>query len=257
MARLTRDLLTGRSLARPRRLFPYGVPDPSMEPSLDLWLKADPLALNDGDPVSTWIDSSRSGLNYGAAGSARPTFKTNIVNGWPIVRFATDDVLTPSGAALTYGEDNTLAVICTERTSGTGYILAGSGAQGGPAFITGFSSRDFEYFFTATVGHERQTFATTAAAGFHLLVLVREDGGAFNERLQGYFDGARAFDVVVNGLDNWSTQTLSKIGDFSAGDFYNGDIAEIMHFRCLFGPRQLNNLSRYAFHKYGISTSLI
>lgn len=43
--------------------------------------------LNDGDPVSLWPDSTGNGHNATASGSARPTFKWNIVGGKPVVRF--------------------------------------------------------------------------------------------------------------------------------------------------------------------------
>ena len=53
-----------------------------------LWLKADAISgLNDGDLVSSWLDQSGNAFNFSASGSARPTYKTNIQNGNPVVRF--------------------------------------------------------------------------------------------------------------------------------------------------------------------------
>lgn len=46
------------------------------------------LTLHDGDPVSSWMDSSTSGNNGTNTGTARPTFKTNILNGKPVVRYS-------------------------------------------------------------------------------------------------------------------------------------------------------------------------
>lgn len=257
--RLTRETLAGRHVIRQRRLFPFGYFSPAFEPSLGLWFKADSLlgTLNDNDPVSSWPDSSPSNLPYGqATGSAQPTFKENIVNGLPVIRFATNDVLTPNPTAYTYGENNTVIAVVSESTSGGGYIFAGSGSEGGPAFISGFSSKDFEYFSRVTA--ERATFAASAAAGFHALALVREDGGAFGESFNGFYDGLHAFNQTVNGTDNWSGRTLTKIGDFSAGDFFNGDIAELIFCRRLLGPARLNDfLAGYIWPKYGILQSVI
>ncbi len=68
--------------------------------NLELWLKADAITgLVDNDPVATWIDSSgNSNDATQAVAAARPLYRTNILNGLPIVRFdATDDVLnTPN-----------------------------------------------------------------------------------------------------------------------------------------------------------------
>ncbi len=70
----------------------------SLSPSL--WLKADTLALNDGDPVTTWADQSGNGLDFSQATSAaKPTFKVAIQNGLPVVQFdGVDDWM--SGALL-------------------------------------------------------------------------------------------------------------------------------------------------------------
>lgn len=60
---------------------------------LRLWLKADALVLANNDPVTSWTDSSGLGNNATQATVAKkPTFKTAIVNGLPVVRFdGTDD----------------------------------------------------------------------------------------------------------------------------------------------------------------------
>lgn len=259
--RRTNELGNDRELTTVRRRFPFGYYNIGLEQSMGIWLEADSLlgTLVDNDPISTVTDLTGHGFDYGAAGTARPTFKTNIVNGYPVMRFATNDVLTPTGSAYTYGENNTVIVVCTERTSGSGYIFSGNQAfggvpEGGPAFITGFSSKDFEYF--ARSGGERQTFATTAAAGFHILTLVREDGGVLGETFQGYIDGALAFSTSVIGNDNWSGATLAKIGDFSAGDFYNGDIVVLAAARRCLTLGQLNRIHHGLGVKYGIAVRM-
>ena len=52
-----------------------------------------PTGLNDGDPVSLWKDSSTGGHDASQTGTARPTFKTNILNGKPVVRYAAGNSL--------------------------------------------------------------------------------------------------------------------------------------------------------------------
>jgi hypothetical protein len=69
---------------------------PSDLSGLRLWLKADALTgLADGDPVTTWTDSSGNAFNPAQATTAKkPLYKTSILNGLPIVRFdGIDDVL--------------------------------------------------------------------------------------------------------------------------------------------------------------------
>ena len=65
---------------------------------LQLWVKADQIAGADGDLVATWSDQSGLAHDLVAAGTARPTLKTNIVNGLNIVRFngTTNGMRAPS-----------------------------------------------------------------------------------------------------------------------------------------------------------------
>lgn len=48
-------------------------------------LQADTLALNDGDPISPWVDQSGNGHDFTQMGSARPAKQTD--SGYPIVNF--------------------------------------------------------------------------------------------------------------------------------------------------------------------------
>lgn len=74
-----------------------GYGDSSFSPSsisgLLLWLKADSLALSNGNSVTTWGDSSGNGhdmtfnVNAGNAGGTA-VYNTNVLNGKPVVRLA-------------------------------------------------------------------------------------------------------------------------------------------------------------------------
>ncbi len=68
---------------------------PDTVSGLLLWLKADWLNLNDGDTVSSWTDASGNNNHATAATAAnRPTFKKNIINGKPALRYdGNSDVL--------------------------------------------------------------------------------------------------------------------------------------------------------------------
>ena len=56
-------------------------------PGLKVWLRADAVTgLNDGDPVSTWSDTSGSGNHAAAQGTDAITFRVNRVNGLPAIR---------------------------------------------------------------------------------------------------------------------------------------------------------------------------
>lgn len=69
---------------------------PSDISGLKIWLKADAGAgSSDGDAVGTWTDQSGTSHSFTqATGGKKPTYKVNIRNGLPVVRFdGTDDQL--------------------------------------------------------------------------------------------------------------------------------------------------------------------
>jgi hypothetical protein len=58
---------------------------PTQVANLSSWYKADALSLADGATVSSWVDSSGNGRSF-TAGNA--VYKTNIINGLPVVRIS-------------------------------------------------------------------------------------------------------------------------------------------------------------------------
>jgi hypothetical protein len=75
------------------------VPTDSATPVV--WLKADALALDDGDPVTSWTDSSGSGNHLvQAVEGLQPTFQSSEINGLPVVRFDGGDCLADPAVEL-------------------------------------------------------------------------------------------------------------------------------------------------------------
>jgi hypothetical protein len=80
--------------------------EPDAISGLQMWLDADQIVgLVDNDPVATWADASGN-ANDATQGTAanRPIYKTNIVNGKPVVRFdnTNDGMTTPLTLANPY-----------------------------------------------------------------------------------------------------------------------------------------------------------
>lgn len=107
---------------------------PQAVAGLQLWLKADAIVgLNDGDPVSTWADASGNGRDLTQALTKRPTYKTNIVNGLPVVRFdGTNDVLiSPS---FSYEQPSTIFMVNKTTSSDFKYWFSSRGGFGMAAY---------------------------------------------------------------------------------------------------------------------------
>lgn len=94
---------------------------PTRVPGLVAWYRAaDITGLVDGDPVATWNDSSGLG-NHATQGTAakRPTYKTGILNGKPVVRLATDDGLVVADSATYKTAAITMFIVCTSTVVGS------------------------------------------------------------------------------------------------------------------------------------------
>lgn len=217
---------------------------PDDEATLDFWLKADSLILSDNDPVADWPDQSPSGLNYGQNTSgAQPKFKTNIVNGKPVVRFDGGDQLNSDPTSLPWTTANTI-IWCGTPSSTSAYLFAEV------AFISGFAGKAFEYFWPAS-GAERATFAVTAS-GFHILTLTRTNGTG---NYVGYLDGLQVFSNPVVAAD-WNGSGLQTIGS-RTGSSFTGDMCEMIHCSSVLNSTGLNNMHTYLGDKYNISITLI
>ena len=220
---------------------------PSDIAGLDWWLEADSISGNDGDAVTDWLDISGAAKHYGQnTTSEKPVLKKNIVNGHAVVRFTTDDRLAPDPNGRTLSTANTMVLVGTPTTTSSSYIFAGDQSQGIPAFISGFSSKSFEYF---NPGSERATFAASTS-GFHILTVTRTDdtGNAV-----GYLDGTQVFSIAVSTSSDWAIATIVQIGSFGGINFYSGDIAEILHWPSVLSGADLTSLHSYLKTKYGIA----
>ena len=89
------------------------------------WYRAADLSLADGAAVATWTDSSGNGRDATqATGTKQPLYKTNIINGKPVVRFdGVDDFLNVPAIDLTGTSGLTLFVVVANITSGGDRVL--------------------------------------------------------------------------------------------------------------------------------------
>lgn len=84
------------------------------QPLQVLWLKADNLDLDDGDPVTEWPDASGYGFDAtpGRPGNDAPVFRTSKLNGYPLVHFDLNNFfIIPDEEELDGGEGLSIFVV--------------------------------------------------------------------------------------------------------------------------------------------------
>jgi hypothetical protein len=185
-----------------------------------LWLKADALVLANNDPVTTWTDSSGSGNHFTqATAGAKPTFKTGVLNGLPVIRGDGGDHLAHSGA-VTGNEQYTLLIVQKKSaTAGTiSFYNGNSGANGYGYYQDGSDLRNV-FFGGAAVKVDGAPSATDFEA------VVSTWNGTTSR-------------MWVNGTEVELTDPATGMAGVPSGDTtvfglagtnqWNGDIAEIM-----------------------------
>lgn len=195
-----------------------------------LWLKADALGLSDNDPVSTWTDSSGNGNDATSTGGARPTFKTAIVNGMPVVRFdGSDDFMKVT--ALPYGA---FTIFYVYNVS-TGGIIGEHSTNGGS------NSGDYHYqpggaHFAANAtggGGALSAFdSTSPSIGTSTWLLISRTMDGTHAGHLAWVNGVSVTRSSFVGTSNPGTATITD--DYYIGAragtalFTAGDIAEII-----------------------------
>lgn len=230
---------------------------PSDITGLKLWLKADGTlwqdsarttpATADADPVGAWDDASGLGVHatQGTAGN-RPTLKTNILNGKPVLRFdGSSDRMVSSASAATK-PFTVFAVFKAATVAVTSTMIGASATSGmhwridqGGAHPQQILLQDVGVIGASTGG---QTTAT------HVDAVTYSSGGAW----AFYLDGVAKGTGTDNQTFTASTTTIGYNGS-NNGELCNGDLAEIIKYDSVLSTADMNRVGNYLETKYGVT----
>lgn len=233
----------------------YG-PDPSSITNLELWLKADSLAVGDSNQISTWVDSSGNGRDAtGVIGSAltKPKLRSTLgPNSMPTVEMA----ITNS----TSGPWFTLPNFLTGFSAGHIFAVvqinfdppSSVNARCGPPFGD-FGSAGDEYFpffsdskiydaFGSTV--RKTTVNPTPSLTSWRLYESRSASAAWSNHL----DGTQLFTTATNTV-GWSTTPF--IGHSTTSNkVLDGYISEIILYSRVLSGGEITTIKAYITAKY-------
>lgn len=242
-----------------------GTSGPPFSPSdiadLIVWLDASTLSLTNGDPVSTWNDSSSGGTNDATqSGSARPIYIASGLNSLPTVRFdGTDDYLTmPSGfstwtagfvwffvakpAATPTNNEKFLSF----SSGGTRVIACGRNASTSEGILFSYNSSDTVRYFFSSTGFSPAS--TGAVYSFH------NPAGSADAAVTGEMRK----DNVSFGTGNTYvppvvTRPNAFIGvSWFGPEYYNGDFSEILIYNRALTEGEITDVYDYLNGKYGL-----
>jgi len=215
------------------------------------WWKADDISgAGDGDSLATWLDSTGNGHHLTqVTGGSQPVYKTNRANGLPAVNFGTINAssyfdIPRFFAAYTEGE--IFLVLRADEDF--------SAVQSGLMALGGASSNDS--YTEATSGYVRSSFGTnsdrTAVTGLLSLSLRNWRTANFasaNNDFKTRMDGVLVFGSAINTVI-WPAAGLAWLGKNRVGDFFHGDIAEILFYPNVLSSGDRAIVQTYLTNKY-------
>ena len=239
MARTTAGTRTPANMRTPagtRTAITGSITAPSSISGLSLWFKADVIAgLNDGDAISTWLDSSGNGLNATQTATARPLYKTNILNSLPIARFD--------------GSNDRMDIAGSPSVASIFVVSNWTGASVFPS--------DFRGMFGRAAGGRSVLFGRNAEKNIGSALT----GATTNVRVNGSASGSvKSFIPLTSFKISYTDTATPIIGEsgwyIASGDsnnlYWQGDIAEVIVYSTQLTNVQRAGVEGYLCNKYGI-----
>lgn len=229
---------------------------------LSRWYRADSLALADGDPVATWVDSSANAANLTAAGAARPTYRATRWNGLPGLVFSGAQVMSSVAAGGRPTSGVTVFVVASsyKHAAFPQYCAWGSGTTQG-FNLYGNTGADADgvppaFILLGTGGVWGDNLATTGlrpGRGDVCLITARRSGIETWIQIDG---GDRVTDAVgnANAIDYGAGPITLSVGDkgAAAGPF-KGIVHELVIYDRALTPAEVLVVEDYLDAKWRVT----
>ncbi len=220
---------------------------------LKAWFKADAITgLSDGAAVSTWDDSSASNYDLTQGGGInQPLYKTNIINGKPVVRFdGSNDYMQNTSIS---GFTSAASVLLMQKINGN--QNAGSYELGYNSGVnTGISNIPWggtHYSRVGGAGNGDITWAYTIP--YTNLISQVYNGGSTSHK--AWENGTLKNTTTVSASFSNSPNTLT-VGALAPSSYWlQTDIAEYILFTSALTDSNRKGLEAYIQHKWGLSST--
>jgi hypothetical protein len=218
---------------------------------LSVWLRASSLALSDGDAVTTWENEGAQGDATQATAGLKPVYKTNIINGLPVVRFDGTGRHLAIAAFVNSASWTVFWVAKTTVNSVQQVFTAdySAGARYGQTrFQSNASVRLIGFNTTPSAFSDDQPFT---AGSFVYASFVRR-----SSTIQAYVNGTSGGSTAISGTAPTSNRAW-HVGRVDPADainteLLNGDVAEILLYASALSDVDRARVESYLSAKYAL-----
>jgi uncharacterized Zn-binding protein involved in type VI secretion len=215
---------------------------PPVTTDLKLHLNASQLTgLSDGDAVTHWADMSGM-FNNATTSAGTPIYKTNQLNGNPVIRFDDSSALTTADLSSQFPTAATVFIVTTLNTD-DGYTLVKANPGVDEYWRFGFGGRSYPAVFRAS---RLEDYCAMPSTDSHLFAIT---------------SSASAWEMAINGASqgvaggNYNSGGALVIGNGSSGGGLDGDIAEVLIYSRVLTSEETNVVGSYLASKYDLTTS--
>lgn len=238
--------------------------------NLNVWLQASSIGQADNTGVSTWTDSFRSQTATQAVSASQPTYKTNVINGLPAVRFngsGNNLVLNAVSASVVvnFNAGATIFVVCSGSSgtmSGNNAIFCGATTgndyDAGDTIImtTGYLGTNTPSGMNVSYRGVQNTNITTAfRSWFYWSYQVSVSGANITQNTNK--NGVQVETKTGLGSGNCAPTKVNigarvATGGAYTAPYYFGDIAEIIVYSTDIGAANIAKVENYLKTKYAL-----
>lgn len=207
----------------------------------DIWLDANQELFANNDPVGQFTDWSGNGNHFTSSGTARPTFKTNRINGRPsVLADGVDDGLILSSFA-SKSAWTVMFVGCLNSFAATSNILSIDDYAPDGTYILLQQNSSTSAAINANVG---VTGSITSSVGVANAILIMGNSSSGTIRASDNSMGTTA----ANYLKALSNMRLFRRGD---GLYANYEISELFFYPSVLSSADRNTIWTYFNTRYG------
>lgn len=213
------------------------------------WYKADALSLSDGDYVGSWTDlSPNTDHAVQSVEAQKPIFKTNIVNGLPIVRFYGDDVLEFAEIFDTAGSAGSIFVVVKKTGGLEGSLVSTRGSAGGGTTLRLNTATTAMYFHT---GYTPNLSLSIIDGSFNLIEIIR-DGVSIITGVNGSVSSPQTLSGYATSAQNKTLIGAEQL----IYSYLIGDIEEIIILPVAADTAVRQYVEGYVMHRCGLQGNL-
>lgn len=218
---------------------------------LNLFLRADSITgLTEGAAISQWNDESGNNNHATqATGSYQPTYRTNVLNGKPVVRFvASDDFLRCPNSVFS-GVSNQTTLFIVQKISNTGVTnFSQSTDDGSNRYSTHTPWTDGNiYWDFGNISSNGRLYGAWGgnSSSFYYWTYLAGSGMAIRR------NGTQIHTKATSGTFTPGSQTF-VLGGFAGVNGISGDFAEVIMYNRRLTPEEIAIVETYLKNKYNL-----